>query len=112
VIEVGRPLSMVAAVGLGHVIGQNFRRMAIWFTVAGVFWIGGALLEDDHLGRHVSGLPFWVVRSVGWRRHPLLGVATIRPAPLRAVAALAVRTQFAKNAASASYVSSGASSAR
>ena len=46
-IEVGRPLFMVAAAGLGHVLGQNFRRVAIWFAVAGVFWVGGALLDGD-----------------------------------------------------------------
>jgi low temperature requirement protein LtrA len=54
-IEIGRPLFMVAAAGLGHIIGQNFRRVAIWFTVAGLFWVGGALLEDD------ARIACWVV---------------------------------------------------
>jgi low temperature requirement protein LtrA len=46
-IEVGCPLFMVTAAGLGHILGQNFRRVAIWFAAAGVFWIGGALLDDE-----------------------------------------------------------------
>jgi low temperature requirement protein LtrA len=46
-IQVGRNAFVVLAIGRGHPLTSNFRRILIWSILLGILWIAGGLAEGD-----------------------------------------------------------------
>ena len=44
-MQVGRTLFVLRALGPGHALSPNFRRILFWVSVAAVFWVAGAFAE-------------------------------------------------------------------